>query len=760
MSSLASARVRAPTRRSSLAVVVTLLLMLIWLSAPAQGSPATAQGAATASPWISFTRLQGLASDSILALHATADGYLWAATSAGLSILAPSGAWLTLTSGDGLAGDIVTDLADDPASAGRRWVATADGATLLDDGGRPQEPGAHTLISYGAGDALVDTSISAVAVDLAGRVWLGTARLDDQGNESGSGISVLSPGARPFAKADDIWSAYTQAAGTLSSDVVHDIAVDARGSVWVAGLGGIDAYSGDQRTAYSTAHGLPSNNVRAILPDGDLLWAATDQGLAVLSGGATPHDRSDDTWAVFTTGNSKLSANSAKSLARDASGRIWVGTAWLDRSSRGDAGAGVSVLDPAGTPLSRADDTWAVFRASDGLASDAVRAVVISAGVPFFGTRAGVSRLELGAAIADRADDQWTTYSASRRLAGFTVSALAPAGATALWLGTDAGLSLLDYHGTPEQRGDDTWVTLTTAHQLPANSIRALAADRRGWLWVGTGAGLQVRDLKGTPSNPKDDAYITYTAPKLASEQINDIAIDSAGRAWIACGSYFDGALHVLDPGASLSSTGDDRLASFAEADGLPASYVRAVALEGQAAAWVATDGGAARLAYGASPFSPGDDSWTTFTAANSAIGQDLVRDVAYDSDGNVWFALASEGVSARSPDGVWTRFTQSDGLVSNATRAILQSAEGRNDLRLRPRLWIGTSGGVSLLSAGASLADKGDDQWASFGADALTYDSVNSLLVDPHGQVWAATSGSASVYGQFLRHYLPAVQR
>lgn len=712
--------------------------------------PDVARSAASV-PWVSFTRQHGLASDSILTVLPTASRYIWVGTNTGLSILSPTNDWLTLSSGNGLAGDIITDLGADPRQASRRWVATTEGATLLDDHGQPHTPARHSTISYTLADGLVDKSISAVAVDHAGAVWLGTARLDSNGNESGSGISVLSPGALPFTKDDDSWRSYTVGDGSLTSNVIHDIAVDPRGAVWVATPGGLDVFYDSQRTTYTTADGMPSNNVREILPAGDLLWLATSNGLAVLSGAATPHTKADDQWAAFTTGNSGLAANAAKSVSRDSSGRIWVGTNWLDQG--GDYGAGVSVLDLAGTPFDPADDTWAVFRASHGLANDAVRSVRLLGALAFIGTRAGLSRLDLRGTLTEHTDDRWITFSERNRIAGSMITAIAPAGATQVWFGTDRGLSLLDHRGTFDRRWDDHWTTLTISNQLPSNTIRALAADTRGWLWIGTDSGLSVRDLAGTPADPADDVVRAYGvgAGQLASAQINDIAIDSAGRAWVACGSFFDGALHVLDLGPALSDTGDDQIGRFTEADGLPDSYVRAVALQGQQV-WVATSKGAARLDAAATPFTSADDAWTRFTTENSGIGQDLVRDVTVDGAGNVWFALAIAGVSVFDTGGRWTRFTLDDGMISNAARTLLADRRGQ--------IWIGTSGGISLLQTNGTLTNKADDGWANANAQDLPHDSTNSFALDATGRVWAGFFGGASANGAFVRLNLPLLRR
>ena len=71
-------------------------------------------------------------------------------------------------------------------------------------------------------------------------------------------------------------------------------------------------------------------------------------------------------------------------------------------------------------------------------------------------------------------------------------------------------------------------------------SGRSLASDAKGWLWIGTGAGLTLLDTRNTLTNKNDDIKLTYTSPaSLLHEQVNDIAIDSAGRAWVGSGSFF-----------------------------------------------------------------------------------------------------------------------------------------------------------------------------------------------------------------------------
>lgn len=710
-------------------------------------------------PWTNFSVTDGLASDSILAVASTSSGHLWVGTNVGLSILSPGGDWLTLTSGDGLSDNIVTDIALDPASPRYHWFATNGGGSLLDDGDNPLDKSVHNWITFGTSDGLVDQSLSAVAVDAGGRIWFGTDRLDSSGNESGFGVSVLNTNGTPFLKADDAWVTYSATTSSLSNNVIRDIAVDGQGVVWIATQSGLNAYSANTWTAFYTSDGLPSNDIRALLVSNNVIWMATNAGVAVLSHANTPHNKADDQWATYTQSNSGLVNNSTKALSMDGAGRLWIGTNWL--VSGGDSGAGVSVLDPAGTPFNRADDTWTTFTTSDRLASNAVRALFSAGtGIIWLGTNNGLSRLNYGSSPFIKSDDQWISHTARNRISGYSAYAAADAGTTGIWLGTEQGLSFLNYNASPHFKQDDAWTTYTAADdRLPADRIRALAMDSRGRLWIGTSAGLMVRDTRGSPANKTDDLHITYTSSSgLAHDQVNDIVIDGAGRAWIACGSYFAGALHVLSIGNSLTSRSDDTWATFTPANsGLPDTYVTAVALDGSNIAWVGTQAGAARLNYGSSPFVTSDDVWTVFTAGNSGLAYNSVRDVAVDYARNVWFGLAIEGVSAYSPGGAWVTFKQTDGLANNSVQAVLVDWGGN--------VWLGTDGGgVSVLNYKGTLTEKGDDSWSTYtGGGTLQSGNINTLTLDRWGQVWIGTfGGGASLYStvEFKRVFLPLIRR
>ena len=735
-------------------LVASLSLATFTLPAAALPVPtSTSVSSQAGGPWTNFSIADGLAADSIFSLDVASSGHLWVGTDKGVSIVAPEGDWLTLT---GLGPNSVVDLTPDPASTQRHWLAIYVGGMLLDDGGSPMDQTDDTWITFTESDGLVNDYVWTVAADVNGDVWFGTNCIDDEGNETGYGVSVLDVNGTPFDKSDDTWTTCTSASSDLSHNVIRDIVVDGQGVVWIATQSGLNAYSGGTWTVFYSSDGLASNGVTALLVVGDLLWVATQGGVSVLDYGSTPHNKTDDQWATYTQYNSSLADNDTSSLAIDEAGRIWIGTD--QKTSSGEKGYGVSVLDANATPFNRSDDTWTTFNTYSGLPHNAVRAVAAAGSdTAWIGTREGLSRLDYGSSPFYEGDDHWRTYTTGEHLAGNSVYAVAGFGAQ--WLGTDQGLSLLQYSATPHVKRDDHWTTYTTADGLAADGVRALAVDDKGRVWIGTAAGLTVLDTNDTPAYKGDDAAITYDSNSgLAHDQVNDIVIDSAGRAWIGCGSYFGGGLHVLDIGDYLSYRSDDTWATFTpDNSDLPNSYVVAVALGSGNNVWLGTHGGVARLNHAGSPFDKSDDNWTVFTTSNSGLAYNTVQDVAVDQTGNVWFALAMEGASVRSTAEDWITFTQSDGLAYDSIEAVTVDRVGN--------LWLGTDGGgVSVLDYAGTLTDKSDDVWTTYkSGETLLSGNIEAIIVDAWGQVWLGTfGGGASVYStvEIRRVYLPVAAR
>ena len=157
-------------------------------------------------------------------------------------------------------------------------------------------------------DMLLNNTVSSLATAPDGMLWLGTQ----------AGIQVLDP-AFPdmlwttYQKADTpgmggnwgvstafspdgtAWLAMTNGSASRFRDGVWDsfpdiasyesVAVDAEGRAWFGDEGkGIVVLNPDGSTAMklTTAEGLPSDRVMALLADGDTMWIALDSGLAKL----------------------------------------------------------------------------------------------------------------------------------------------------------------------------------------------------------------------------------------------------------------------------------------------------------------------------------------------------------------------------------------------------------------------------------------------------------------------------------------------
>jgi len=742
----------------ALLVVGLALDMFPVATAALPASTSASVSSQTGGSWTNFSTADGLASDSIFALDISSNGYLWVGTSLGASVRAPTGEWLILT--DSVGENTVTDIAPDPTNSQQRWFATYGGAVLLSDGGNPLSQQGHTWSTFTKSDGLAENYVSAVAVGADGQIWLGTNFFNTtDGTETGYGVSVLNMNGTPFSKGNDTWFTYTTSNSSLPNNVIRDIVVDSAGTVWIATKGGLAAFSNNVWTTYYTWDGLPSNNITDLLVVGNLLWIGTKGGIAVLDYKGTPTLKGNDQWMTYTQYNSGLVDNDTSSLSVDGAGRLWIGTTQI--SGRSEVGSGVSVLDTKGTPFNRSNDQWRSFTTSNDLADNAVRAVLASGtSSVWFGTRQGLSFLNYGDSPFATGDDSWTTYKTSQRLANNTVNAVAEAGSQSVWLGTDQGLNLLQYTTIPPNKQTSTWITFTSTDGLVADGIRALAMDSQGRVWIGTAAGLTVRDTRGTLSNKQDDVSISYTTSNspLVSDQINDIVIDSAGRAWIACGNYGEGGLQVLSVGTSLSSRGDDAWATFTPSNSnLPHVFVRAIALQGSNTIWTGTFDGAARLNYGSSPFDKGDDTWTVYNTSNSGLGENNVRDVALDTAGNVWFGLTSQGVSVLTTSDSWINFSQTDGLASNSVNTLAIDSTGKP--------WIGTDGnGVSVLDHKGTLANKSDYVWTTYaGGTPLLSGNILAITFDRWGQTWLGTlGGGASVYStvQVRQIYLPLVMR
>ncbi len=278
---------------------------------------------------------EGLSSDATTAVVEDGAGTLWIGTQQdGINAMRESSPQASaspvrvFTVRNGLASDVILSLAAAPN--GDLWVGTPDGLNRIH---------ASAVATFTSADGLPDDFIRSLLIDADGSLWIGTRR--------GLAHWNLKGGANLPAGAET----YTQASG-LGSDLVGAMARDARGDLWVATLAGLSRLRGGRFDNFTTANGLSSNVVTALLPrlDGTLLVGTQDHGWDVWDGRK---------FAAAMPG--ELDQTTIHAILDDGGGHLWFAT------GDGIARCGLSGPGPAGSRLPCTH--WMEFGVADGLRS-------------------------------------------------------------------------------------------------------------------------------------------------------------------------------------------------------------------------------------------------------------------------------------------------------------------------------------------------------------------------------------------------------
>jgi len=203
--------------------------------------------------------------------------------------------WTTYTMAEGeISGDMVTALALD--GAGRVWVGTRSGITLFE--------GDQATFLYANNSPLSDNRVTALALDSGGRMWIGTE----------SGVNVVE---------GEEWRSFTAAEMGLPEARVRALAADPRGPLWVGTRRGAAVWDGMAWQAFSPLQaGLQSETVLALTVDAEgRAWMGTERGLAVLDLTGT-----GPAWITYTAATPGLDSESILALVTDPQGGVWAGT--------------------------------------------------------------------------------------------------------------------------------------------------------------------------------------------------------------------------------------------------------------------------------------------------------------------------------------------------------------------------------------------------------------------------------------------------
>jgi len=222
--------------------------------------------------WANCNSASGLGDKNVNAIAHDARGRLWlTAEQTGGVMMFDGTAWHSYTTADGLPSNDTFRITVDEED--NIWIATYQGVAKYN--------GHRWTVPYSqANQTIFSNHVHDIAFDHDGGIWIG---------HHDAGISYLAVNSRD-------WQHITAEEGLGGDHVRHILATaatsDGGNSVWVALLGGgLSHFDGQQWNSYTTADGLPSNDVYHVAEDTyQRIWAATGAGVVYREG---------DTWQIY-----------------------------------------------------------------------------------------------------------------------------------------------------------------------------------------------------------------------------------------------------------------------------------------------------------------------------------------------------------------------------------------------------------------------------------------------------------------------------
>jgi ligand-binding sensor domain-containing protein/signal transduction histidine kinase len=149
--------------------------------------------------------------------------------------------------------------------------------------------------------------------------------------------------------------------------------------------------------------------------------------------------------------------------------------------------------------------------------------------------------------------------------------------------------------------------------------------------------------------------------------------------------------------------------------EGLPDNLVQSIAQTSDGYLWVGTRSGLARF---------DGVEFTSYDSKNTpALKNSSITALCADRYGVLWIGTDGGGL-VRLKEGVFSRFTTTNGLAGDHVRVISESKDSS--------LWVGTTSGISNYKEGHFRTYKV--------ADGLLSDAVNYIYEDRDGSIWMAT--------------------
>ena len=292
-----------------------------------------------------------------------------------------------------------------------------------------------------------------------------------------------------------------------------------------------------------------------------------------------------------------------------------------------------------------------------------------------------------------------------------------------MWFGTQNGLNKYDGYTFTIYQNEPY-----TENSLPHNLIQTMYKDTHNVLWIGTYGGLAKFAIEKTKftrfsHNPEDPE-------SLSNDVVVSIVRDAEGVLWVGT---LDG-LNALD-----EETGKFTIyRNDPEVPGsLPDNVIRSLFCDEKGRLWIGSYGGL-------SLYKPESDTFISFTHDpddTKTISSNFVMDIKKGANGDLWLGLWGGGV---------TRFNPETGKAENY---LLPENRMYTLLVDDTTIWTASYGG-GLIKLNSTTGDYAVFTSDSMTADALTNDTVYSLLKDSTGILWVGTNGGG------LNRIIPGSER
>ncbi|MBN2148315.1 MAG: hypothetical protein JW726_13080 [Anaerolineales bacterium] len=475
------------------------------------------------------------------------------------------------------------------------------------------------------------------------------------------------------------YAKFTTAEG-LSNNMVHDIAIDGQGRVWVGTDQGLSVFENGSWVSYDkTNSGIPGETVTIILVGADdRIWLHSREINGSLGVGVTVFNGA--TWTTYNESNSSIADDDIRSMAVDQNGHLWFGT-WDGDVSEFDGTNWTTYPDinynsneifaitvdslnrkwfvSYNYLVQRYDGiSWESYLPENGC-NDLVSDVIAGEdGLVWFATLSGVCSFD---------GTTWTRYHTDNSgLVSNSIASMASQGSK-LWV----GYSLLA-DGITQFDGSQ-WNQYLTMTGLPENIYEeGLRVDDQ--TWFGASPGVVVFD--GASWTAYDN-----TNSELVGACVNEITAQENGHLWFAGGNCgggiveFDGVNWIQhyevgvfpDPFVYAIAAAPDGRIWAGSRDGLsvynditwtnylPGTQISAIAIDGLGNIWANCltrfDG----------------TNWNTYATVEAAIEANYlaIKDTFFENEGcwladnagRVWVTKGQAGVSSYNGS-TWTAYS------------------------------------------------------------------------------------------------------